>query len=167
LYISYLFIFFIFYSLPVSRVIRVLLTTRSMHYFSEFSLFEQNNFNATLLHKQKNKMELQAKELRIVNWVSFDGEYFTSNIEVIKAIGVGDDYSSLFQPIPLTEQWLVKLGFVKDIYDDWVCKGVFGPFINGKFDLDRKGRTTPIKSVHQLQNLYFALTGEELEIKGS
>src|SRR5690606_23732350 len=69
--------------------------------------------------------------------------------------------------IPLTEQWLIDLGlkrmpeseYTLDSYDLagfklWMNKGKF--LFNDKINIDY---------VHQLQNLYFALTGEELTIK--
>jgi hypothetical protein len=51
-------------------------------------------------------------------------------------------------PIPITEDWLLNFGFEQ----------------NGHklpIQLHQRGKTH-IKYVHQLQNLYFALTGEEL-----
>ena len=77
------------------------------------------------------------------------------------------------KPIPLTEEWLVRFGFFinhweserieetvyqhqgitifySDIVDAWVFPDI---------------ENVEIKYVHQLQNLYFALTGSELEIK--
>ena len=83
------------------------------------------------------------------------------------------------RPIPLTEEWLVKFGFDKgeDSYNfRGFClenrntdaflpelrkeklKDSFGAWCNNNF-------LTNIKHVHQLQNLYFALTNEELTIK--
>ena len=75
------------------------------------------------------------------------------------------------KPIPLTEEWLLKFGFVNDGYSEWMkdrytldCeytdKGVYNFVIDNRTYLD-----IDIKHVHQLQNLYFALTGEELTIK--
>lgn len=78
-------------------------------------------------------------------------------------------YDSLY-PIPLTEEWLLKFGFEKD----WTGYALedknslsFSVTKNGAYLacwLDRSLGIT-IKYVHQLQNLYFALTGEELTIK--
>ena len=77
------------------------------------------------------------------------------------------------QPIPLTEEWLLKFGFVdknytlelkakrKTIVFNWFSKVVSTGKRSGYYS--RKYRH--IKYVHQLQNLYFALTGEELEVK--
>lgn len=73
-----------------------------------------------------------------------------------------------FSPSPLTEEWLLKFGFVKVL--DYPCFRLEGLQIefNG-FDsqwgtglLDEK---TVIKYVHQLQNLFFALKGKELTLK--
>jgi len=80
----------------------------------------------------------------------------------------------MFKPIPLTEQWLENLGFYekyKSVHSHWNLKG-FG--LDQKSNVDDNNNTIPteevfyydykyeIKYVHQLQNLYFALTGEEL-----
>ena len=67
--------------------------------------------------------------------------------------------------IPLTEEWLVKFGFEKDAEEDY-CKGDF--CFRWQFDkltllCDIGHIQPPLLYVHQLQNLYFALTGEELK----
>jgi len=90
-----------------------------------------------------------------------------------------------WSPIPLTEEWLVKFGFDKKNLthrsDGSISKDMFVkyPAIVGVNKLNegdtpfRFCRAIPsemngynffsfIKYVHQLQNLYFALTGEEL-----
>lgn len=71
-------------------------------------------------------------------------------------------------PIPLTKEWLLKFGFEKrgvnrtrwvfwkiDLVEDE--KGIYS-FDESRIYID-------IKYVHQLQNLYFALTNEELTLK--
>ena len=75
---------------------------------------------------------------------------------------------ALFEPIPLTEEWLLKFGFKKGeggyIDRTFFLNGVICVFIiNSSFNFYYKNIL--LKSVHQLQNLYFALTGEELTIK--
>ena len=79
-----------------------------------------------------------------------------------------------FKPIPLTEEWLLKFGF-----GNGVVKGGFS-FDKNKLSIHLKSTSYPngrtyfnswcileyaIQYVHQLQNLYFALTNTELEIK--
>lgn len=74
-------------------------------------------------------------------------------------------------PIPLTHEWLERFGYVKDTTDKkWYKLPHHLPPIYqwkaGAFGMD--GLPLNVKSleyVHQLQNLYFALTGEELTIK--
>lgn len=88
------------------------------------------------------------------------------------------------KPIPLTEEWLLKFGFEISRYQKprgQICgielyAGWDYAFIRVGFKTDfiirfYKGRfklepfySCEIKHVHQLQNLYFALTGEELKI---
>jgi hypothetical protein len=82
-------------------------------------------------------------------------------------------------PIPLTEDWLIKLGFKKvedlgDMIYYQVNEGRrgYGVQYNHEewvFYLYAGNETTTLiyddvifQNVHQLQNLYFALTGEEL-----
>ena len=75
------------------------------------------------------------------------------------------------KPIPLTEEWLIKFGYNE--VDDFYAKG-YG--VNGvsiikwenyynafAYQLG-KGYNKIVKEVHQLQNLYSALTGKELTI---
>ncbi len=91
-------------------------------------------------------------------------------------IGTCDTRDSEACGIPITPEWLEKFGFTGLEYGVWD-----GPKIEledsvewftieeyrGGFIL--KGSEwvmgKPFHSVHQLQNLYFALTGEELQIK--
>ena len=80
--------------------------------------------------------------------------------------------------IPLTEEWLLKFGFsFKEddlgFYFKWELKDdkkEFGFYVPGdehphRYKYYCGGWNGEIKYVHQLQNLYFALTGTELELK--
>jgi hypothetical protein len=75
------------------------------------------------------------------------------------------------EPIPLTEEWLIKFGFEKQMMWTYAIN-IFG---NKKliYYLGEKGWSVGNKNysdfsnlnyLHQLQNLYFALTGEELKL---
>ena len=75
------------------------------------------------------------------------------------------------EPIPLTKKWLGKFGFIRIAFEDFdfpnhdfahfiICHNDYGWTVM----LNRQTVIT-INHVHQLQNLYFALTGEELTIK--
>jgi hypothetical protein len=71
-----------------------------------------------------------------------------------------------FRPIPLTEEWLLKFGF-HEIIDGNLRKGMLIVTKGSKGELTvtiRMIMIKTIKHVHQLQNLYFALTGEELTL---
>ena len=128
---------------------------------------------------------MKAEELRIGNWVNYkywnpephNEQYLFQSVEIIGFLK--DQFYFNFKgrkevekvsdlhPIPLTEDWLLKFGFVSNPYQDRYEKG----------DIDvecdkTKGETilwlagAPyIKYIHQLQNLFYALTGEELTIK--
>ena len=71
--------------------------------------------------------------------------------------------------IPLTEEWLLKFGFVQYLLI-WRYKGfTIASSLNNGYGLTGYciENIFPINClyVHQLQNLYFALTNEELTIK--
>lgn len=69
-----------------------------------------------------------------------------------------------FEPIPLTEEWLDKFGFNKEECF-YILKGVcLMDEYDGRYRLDGQSDCY-IKHVHQLQNLYHSLVGEELEVK--
>lgn len=83
---------------------------------------------------------------------------------------IDNDFSKL-KPISLTEEWLLKFGF-EFSYDSWTK--IFGNkscfdirrYINGKlhFICNSGDSDTHLIYTHQLQNLYFAITGTELTI---
>lgn len=76
------------------------------------------------------------------------------------------------EAIPLTEAVLMAAGYVyfEGKYDWGYTNGNGIPVcdFNGEYfyldALDQQGITLEIKTLHQLQNLIFALTGKELEI---
>jgi len=117
---------------------------------------------------------MKANELRIGNYVNeeYGGIYEVININsegidyvdlrkpTFKAIGRFDINS--IKPIPLTEEWLVKLGY------DLISENHYGILghliwkIEGRFYCDKNGMQ--LKYLHQLQNIFFALTNQELKI---
>lgn len=76
--------------------------------------------------------------------------------------------------IPITEEWLLKFGFEKD--EDYFSKESYhlrifeaspnrkAYFYSGNDHVSGGNLDAVIMFVHQLQNIYFALTGEELEL---
>ena len=122
---------------------------------------------------------IKANELRINNYV-----YINENIKQVDVI----DYNQVIatesglielkyiKPIPLTEEWLLKFGFgIDKDYDDTFFNNIALEqaviLYNTKYKLftleTDRGDEIQIECeyVHQLQNLYFALTNEELKIK--
>ena len=128
-------------------------------------------------------MELKAKELRIGNLVQivkywkdfYDENYFIPkeiNLDDLRAI---NNFKDIAKPIPLTEEWLLKFGFGKSDEHEYGSNehdlfGFYYDYHFNKFYLD-----TPedniyipfIKYVHQLQNLYHCLCGNELQINST
>jgi hypothetical protein len=122
---------------------------------------------------------MKANELRIGNFVF---EPLNENKKAFKVFEIyhEEDYDKInyfnalnFQPIPLTEEWLINFGFKR------VNCGIgWDEISNGKVQLTEvptnKGKLIAfnyatdkynyLKYVHQLQNLYFALTGVELPL---
>ena len=112
--------------------------------------------------------KMKANELRIGNWIiNGIGEEFQTNEHTIAYYDNGIATLGEFKPIPLTEQWLKDFGFT--INGCWCSnklvlesdKTLMG-FKRYWFNSNKLREKIRIKYVHQLQNLYFALTGKEL-----
>lgn len=115
---------------------------------------------------------MKASEIRIGNWVrgynlifeleSINDKWVTHPTEL------GRFFIDDLEPIQLTEEWLLKFGFEKadEIY--FIEFGVYSMTIKeyekAKYILNPETHFNyvDIEYVHQLQNLYFALTNEEL-----
>lgn len=132
---------------------------------------------------------MKASELRLNNWVRFSEEQIDFKVIEISEKGIAvvnvseETWIELdqFEPIPLTEEWLVKFGF-KLYPSGYFCLDLGSS--NTYFSIGLKHHKTlnliteqyesthliefkHIKYVHQLQNLYFALTGEELTLNSN
>lgn len=119
---------------------------------------------------------MKANELRIGNYINIDlpisNEGKLTRIGAINSKKVNGVEITKYKPIPLTEEWLIKFGFIFGIklHDFVKGKHQFVEFnvLNGYFSesgVFYYSMKTQIKYVHQLQNLYFALTGEELTLQ--
>lgn len=126
---------------------------------------------------------MKASEVRIGNLCkyhvrdSIEGDSFVINTidyEDIRILFGNEDEDYI--PIPLTEEWLLKFGFTKSKknFSLGVHQKLFSGvmiFIFDKllqkwiFSIGKYKDITRVQYVHQLQNLYFALTGEELKLK--
>jgi hypothetical protein len=130
-------------------------------------------------------MELKANDLRIGNYVTCGKEnHIVSHIHHDDTIRVCKDKEDskywsfynleVFKPIPLTEEWLTKLGLN---VNKWFCENSYC-VVEDKMDNTSYGWCMKVKNashtkeiefgyfkyVHELQNLFFALTREELKI---
>lgn len=122
---------------------------------------------------------MKANELRIGNYVLAsikpDNARFLE-IECYDIMRVRENSGAYtYEPIPLTEEWLVRFGFK---IDGVFCYLDFNPRMQIRFhdgnpaecDIVQDGKYIAFKHghinhVHQLQNLYFALIGEELSFE--
>lgn len=127
---------------------------------------------------------MRADELRIGNLLQGDPiqnvnqGLYSDGVNKITGFGIHQIEIGLLNldPITLTEEWLIKFGFVisaerngrtayikgfklwrGDGWDNWNYSTVDDRGGNNEVDVD-------LPFVHQLQNIYFSLTGEELEI---
>ena len=126
---------------------------------------------------------IKANELRIGNKLNFLGDVVTfKNITEIREDGIFwiktfepkiESKNFHFKPIEITEEWLLKFGFKKRKnrhlfhWENKIAiseyKDEFENFFYPKTGYDIRF-SNEIKYVHQLQNLYFALTGAELTV---
>lgn len=131
---------------------------------------------------------MKANELRIGNLVG--GPYEETEVDLdilIHLISKKEiQQKPYYSPIPLTEEWLIKFGFelIANNGFDWRHFSIdskepskhitirtdegdnfFALFNHSECDKKELQFINRCEYVHQLQNLYFALTGEELTIK--
>ena len=115
---------------------------------------------------------LKNNELRIGNLVNSknDGIISITNISeksvaVIEAHCYNHIPVEFISPIPLTEEWLLKFGF--EFNEDervYQKKEIRIELIDEDFIFSYFFGIVYLKYVHQLQNLFFALTGAELTV---
>ena len=120
---------------------------------------------------------MKARELRIGNYVTVEhprhGEKFIE-VESVTNDTINMEFRPYYlgelQPIPLTEEWLLKFGFekVKSRYEeaetfDYVLQPLYFDMANTSVKINGVYQKINYPEyVHQLQNLYYSLTGEEL-----
>ena len=125
-----------------------------------------------------SKSVILSTDLRIGNFIEKNGDICTlASVNTDKTIRIYNEDKTdtwgcfalrIFNPIEITEDWLCKLGFNKtggtyEFIDGLVelvfHKGEVYEVIEGQWKSFKH-----IKHIHQLQNLYFALTGSELTV---
>jgi len=119
---------------------------------------------------------MEARECRIGNWVTHKGVPIKVRSIIDPAYHAETtaaliDMSDIepYEPIPLTEEILLKAGFEfkeNAYYSQWFGTTrirIVGYDSNYTW-LWNTSKGTKLENLHQLQNLIFALTGEELNI---
>lgn len=118
---------------------------------------------------------IKYNEVRIGNLVDNQGKPHTICAGNFLMVDLGTKELLGIQPIPLTVEWMAKLGFDWNPQDKRYYVQI-GNTLYLEYDTDFDCFIAPeswagscpwntVKHVHQLQNLYFALTGDELTIK--
>ena len=144
----------------------------------------------TELFDEFNGQTIIKEELRIGNFLNNDSRNFNGTIEQWEVKSIGFDKAvvqnqrgqkvfkyNVLSGIPLTEDWLLKFQFekVSDVYGGFLSlPNKYGERVRIRIITTSKGyfytpssQSNPIyiSYVHELQNLYFALTKIELKIK--
>lgn len=146
---------------------------------------------------------MKTNELRIGNWIKYEDKLVqVVQLSSLMILCQRDENQFLvnctpkvFQPIELTEEVLVKIGFVKvhkknivgfNNVNEFILKNDINDneFVNISYHLFESGNSIinieqgdyysgiddnyiyklNIKYLHELQNIYYCLTGEELEV---
>lgn len=102
---------------------------------------------------------MKTSDLRPNNIVLFKGEVTKLTLWHFGTY-MQTSFKEDFKPIPLTKKWMEKINWtpLKDI-------GVSFSLTTGEIHFVIGNYYKKIKYIHQLQNIYFALTGKELTIK--
>jgi hypothetical protein len=110
---------------------------------------------------------IQLNELRVGNYISALGKTITQveGFCIWDGLIQNSDFSERdvedFDEIRITEKWLIDFGFNKCFE---TCFELNGFILNEDFILMDIHITIKLDYVHQLQNLYFALTKNELKL---
>ena len=139
------------------------------------------------------RKQLTAQDIRVGNYLLVGGEirevYSVSKYRITFLVPSAAKVKSIrwfafddIKPIPITEEWLINFGFKSDGYKkefigkDFRSNGMTLDFVLSKpltkgewnefytYNLESY-RYKNIENIHQLQNLYWDLTNEELKLK--
>lgn len=128
---------------------------------------------------------MKANELRTGNWVCVDNDSDLITVvdgitlDAVHLVGnaVNNRYEQVF-PIQLTEDWILNLGFEETYNSNYTQRFDLMATMNHGYifgiNIDKKlntlsfrfwGKEIGVKYVHEVQNLYFVLSGNELTYK--
>lgn len=111
------------------------------------------------------------------NTIEVDASLFVADMDPEGVCDLAD-----CSPIPITKEWLVKFGFEQKFNSDYhigltteddVLHGLYCKFTTERClvflhvndDYEHQIFLSSVRSIHKLQNVYFATTGKELKIK--
>jgi len=108
---------------------------------------------------------VKANELRLGNWLerSDSDQPYYFQVSAVASTEISGN------PIQLTEKWLVEFGLKTNPNNkyEFTDNEYFTIELDGSLYFEGSYTAVDINYVHQLQNLYFALTGQELTRKES
>ncbi|AKQ45143.1 hypothetical protein [Rufibacter radiotolerans] len=107
-----------------------------------------------------------ANELRLGNIVSEAGTYVVIDAGRMMAILSGE--AALYDPIPLTDEWLSGANY-DELEDEFMFPELSQWALDPKykeivFNGGYIATSAPVAYVHQLQNFFFVMTGQEMEL---
>lgn len=108
---------------------------------------------------------IHPNELRIGNWVNYP---FGGHAQIRNGLWIDDAYEAAAFPIPITPEILEKCGIKRTgnfSIIKWFMVGPFVFYFEDNFLYWEADKSVNVQHLHQLQNLYFALTGKELNYK--
>jgi len=130
---------------------------------------------------------MNIQELRIGNIIKFN--WWFNSIGIVDLIDGAHGYVTMvshsdeftldeLSPVPITDEWLLHFGFFAFLNSSGEKTGYFDhptenfhvvtgvkPWVYIVDQYSEHQLNLDIQYVHQLQNLYFCLTGQELEVK--
>lgn len=113
---------------------------------------------------------MKASELKIGNHLRYPKKNY---FEITESDFKNDNFwydihDEIIEPIPITEDWLIRFGFEPKVMHFQKTGShfyVYKRHTDNQLVYRTNNFTIELKFIHQLQNLYFALTGEELKLK--
>ncbi len=139
----------------------------------------RENIDSQQRAMQKNTVKINS--LSVGNYLKKDG--VVVKIDARSIFDIWNEKGIIkhgYEPILLTEEWLLKLGFNKEYHHDYIgidvgdtdfvltYPNVIGEFWEHfifQFEAGGVSKLKEIKYVHELQNLFHSLTGTELTRK--
>jgi hypothetical protein len=116
---------------------------------------------------QANSSFIKGEPMMVTELISDDGETKIQAWCISPKCRAYGNSNNAIDPIPLTHDWMMRfewagLDGVRYVFKD---NEYYSISEDGSLFFERTYTATDVMYVHQLQNLYFALTGSELEIK--